>query len=440
MCFAAQRDRMMSVAIVSNVLKVASWSYRLRLTEIACIALVGLIFFSQRDAAARFVFVALVVPLAALGLLSPARFRLRFSTIMVAWALYLLAMLMASFLDASAVGQALWVQSELSVYTFLFMLIIGGLVAAYDDFTDRFFFLAGGLVASSALVNIILFFDSRMLEGYPIVHLMDYGRLMTSIGMPAYANSTNIGTTYGVFAIGTLATAIRGRLGSVPRLCLLTATCILLVAVLLTQARGAILGVLVGVAVLVLTKKPKLFVWGAGAVAALIVLLLLGSRFQQLFLERGLSSRPEVWEKFWGLITERPWTGYGSFNPIGIVLDNGNFLDQAHNLVLSAWFRGGAASALAMAYILLGGIYWARRYWLTTRNAVPLCVMVTVAAAGMVDYQLLITSPTWPWVTFLLPFGLCVGAEMAARRRSERPDGREGTSLDKVAAERHGPS
>ena len=43
-------------------------------------------------------------------------------------------------------------------------------------------------------------------------------------------------------------------------------------------------------------------------------------------------------------------------------------------------------------------------------------VMATIAVAGMFDYQLMVTAPTWPWVTFWLPFGLAIGAEMAVRR------------------------
>ena len=138
-------------------------------------------------------------------------------------------------------------------------------------------------------------------------------------------------------------------------------------------------------------------------------------------MQRGSGYRFEVWTKFLELIGERPLTGYGPFSPIGIKLDSGAFIDQAHNLMLSAWFRGGIVGAAAMAFILFGGIYWGRRYWASTGDVVPLCVMVTIVTAGMFDYQLLVTYPTWPWVTFWVPFGLCIGAEMAWRNaRSER--------------------
>ena len=124
--------------------------------------------------------------------------------------------------------------------------------------------------------------------------------------------------------------------------------------------------------------------------------------------------RLEVWREFLLLIGDGR-LGYGSFSPAGITLHTGKFLDQAHNLVLSAWFRGGLASAPAMVLILVGGIYWSWRHHAATGDAAPLAMMTTIAIAGMFDYQLLVTYPNWPWVTFWLPFGLAAGAEMASR-------------------------
>jgi hypothetical protein len=38
-----------------------------------------------------------------------------------------------------------------------------------------------------------------------------------------------------------------------------------------------------------------------------------------------------------------------------------------------------------------------------------------MVACGMFDYNLLITPPDWPWVTFWLPIALAVGAETYVR-------------------------
>ena len=131
---------------------------------------------------------------------------------------------------------------------------------------------------------------------------------------------------------------------------------------------------------------------------------------REALLGRGTSHRFEVWTKFMSLISERPLIGYGSFSPMGITTDNGVFLDQSHNLVLSAWFRGGIVSALGYGFYPVRWNSWARRYSLWSGDVVPLCVIATIATAGMFGYELFVTYPTWPWVTFWLPFD-CASAQ-----------------------------
>jgi len=396
----------------SRTLQVASWTYRHYLTATACSVMIAMIFFTQSDSPARFTFFVVVLPLAGLGILVCWQ-HLRFSVVLAACALYLAAMTVASAVDLGGWGEGVWPQTYLSVYILLFVTIVGGLVASHDDFIDRLFLVAGLAAAASAALNIYFFFATVVpADGYALY----YYRLVATVGMPSYANSTNISATYAVFCIGTLAIAVRGRLPASFRAALAAAAGVLFVAVLLTQARGAIIAVAVGAAVLVLTAAPRFRRFAAGAAVLLAALAVTVPGIQEMVFVRGLSFRPEVWSGFLDLIAARPWTGYGSFSPIGLRLENGVFLDQAHNLVLSAWFRGGVVSALAMALVLVGGLYWSWRHWRATRQVAPLCVMATIASAGMIDYQLLATYPTWPWVTFWLPFGLCVGAEMVARR------------------------
>lgn len=396
----------------SSTLSFASWTYRSRITMTACIVMIAVLFFTGQNSPSRHIFFLVVLPFAGFGVMVCWRL-LRFSTVLTACGLYLLAMTIASAVDVGGFDHEVWAQSYLSLYILLFVLIVAGCVASHDDFVEQVFLLAGIAVAISAALNIYLYFEYLAPPGGYLVH---HFRLVTSIGMPAYANSTNISATYAVFCIGTLAVAVRSPFPALVRAALMLAAAVLCAAVLLTQARGAILALFVGATVLVLTQKPTFRRFAAGAAVVLVVLAVsVPVVFDSIFV-RGVSYRPEIWAGFLDLIAERPWFGYGSFSPAGIVLSVGVFINQAHNLVLSAWFRGGVVSALSMAFILGGGLYWTRRFWLLTRNPTPLCVMATITVAGMVDYQLLATYPTWPWVTFWLPFGLCVGAEMVVSR------------------------
>jgi O-antigen ligase len=399
----------------SGVPAVASWSNRLQLTQAACIAMLAAIFFAPTDGPARSIFVALVLPLAGLGLVLNWS-RLRGSSVLVACALYLALMVLASAIGMDQIDRKIWVLSYQSVFVFLFAWTIGGLVATDDRFTDKLFLFGGLVAAASAAINIYFFFRDIVPDDLPFY----YRRLSTTVGMPAYKNSTNISSTYAVFFVGTLAVAMRGRLPLPVRGVLAAAAALLLAGLLLTQARGGYVAAMVGLIVLALTASRPFARWlTACAVLAAVVVGFSVPWLREIIIARGLSARPEVWRGFLNLIIERPWIGYGVFDPIGILATNSSFLDQAHNLVLSAWFRAGLGAAISMAFILVGGLFFAWRYWLATQQVVPLTVMATIVTAGMVDYQLMISGPTWPWVTFWLPFGLCVGAEMAARRRDE---------------------
>ena len=402
--------------LLQNVERMALWAYRRDLVGWACMACLAALFFPSGEQHSRLIFLLFVLPLAGLALFSPGRRVLTNSSVLWACGVYLLAMGFASLIEPDALPRDVWRQFRLSVLIFVFVLLIGSLVAGYPRFTKRFFFIVGIAVAASAAINIFLYF--QYIAPVHFRSILDY-RLKSSIGMPAYANATNLSATYAVFFMGMIATVVHGRLAPVPRALLALCAGIMLFAILLTQARSALLAVLVGLAVLLLQASPQIRRFGTWAAVVAVGLVAATPMAWEALLGRGSSHRFEVWTKFLALITERPLTGYGSFSPIGITTDGGAFLDQSHNLVLSAWFRGGIVSACAMGFVLCGGILWARRYSLWSGDVVPLCVIVTIAMAGMFDYQLLVTYPTWPWVTFWLPFGLCVGAEMATRKAQQ---------------------
>jgi O-antigen ligase len=409
----------------------AAWVYHRELLKAATLIFLAVIFFSQSGAEARTLFYAALLPLAGIGLLSPGRRYLANSVVLWACLVYLLAMLVASAVQPDAQLEDVWDQFQQSTLIVAYLLIVASLVACYPHFPRQLFLFVGIAVAISAALNIYLFFAHLAPAGDLAVQ---HYRLKSSIGMAAYANSTNISATYAVFFIGTLATLARAELSTRIRYVLALGCAVLLVAVALTQSRSALVAVLAGMIVLALTASSRNVLRGTLAMLAGVVCALAIPVVRHVLFLRGSGHRFEVWAKFWPLIEKHPLTGYGSFSPLGITLDNGTFLDQAHNLVLSGWFRGGIVSAVAMAAILAGGLYWSWRYWRATRQIVPLSVMVTIATAGMFDYQLLVTYPNWPWVTFWLPFGLCAGAEMAWRNLQRVKRGNPG-SLDPAKPE-----
>ncbi len=424
------RDRLN--LIYDKAVVAARFGYEHHFLTIAIVVFLSVIFFPRGESHALTVLYVLVLTLAALGLLSPGRKGLANSVLLWACAAYLGMLMVASLLDPASPAFMLRYQAKASALILLFLLITGSLVSAYPNFARHLFIWVGCAVAISALINIYLFFSYLVPPGRLLVQ---YLRLKTSIGMPDYANSTNISATYAVFLIGTLLALVQARLKRWRAVPVVMAVFVLLAGVLATQSRSAIIAVAIALGLTVLTTGGRRHV-----VRILPVIAVLGAvpfavpEIGQILFARGTGYRFEVWEKFLHVIAGRPIFGYGVFNPITITLDAGESLDQAHNLVLSGWLRGGIFAALAMALLLAGSLWWAWRYWTLTRNNIPLCVMAAIGTAGMFDYQLLPTYPTWPWVTFWLPFGLCVGAEMASRNLIRAKNSAAASPLETTSA------
>jgi len=402
------------VAVWSPVKRLALWSFEHRMLAVGQIAVIALIFLPDGEWLSRFLALPFLFLMASLGLISPGRPYLTYSHILVACGLYLLALLVASIAGPDASWIDIWRQFRISLLILMFLAATGSLVAAFPNFPLWLCLGAGTVAAIMAAINIYLFFEYLVPAEFTDVSVV---RLIAMVGMPAYANSTNISATYAVMFAALAATMLTRNLRSWQRALLGADAALLLAGILLTQARSAFLAVLISLTVLALTAGRRLRYALLATLSAVCLLSLAMPVVRDAILERGSSFRFDVWSKFYSLILERPWIGYGPFSPVAITVGDGYVLDQAHNLVLSAWLRGGIVGAAAMAAILCGGIFWSRRYWKLTGDALPLCVVTAVFAAGMFDYQLMATYPTWPWPTFWLPFGLAIGAEMALRAR-----------------------
>jgi O-Antigen ligase len=402
-------------AVWAIVKQTALWTFEHRMLAVAHIAFLALIFFPDGDRISRTAGLPFLLLMAGLGLISPGRRSLTYSNVLLACAVYLLALLGASLADADASWAAIWREFRISTLILMFVAITGSLVSAFPSFPRWLFLGVGTIAALAAAANIYLFFEYLVpAEGVSLSEI----RLLASIGMPEYANSTNISATYAVMLAGVVATLTAWPPLWQRALLMVDAT-VLGAGVLLTQARSAYVAMLMVFAVLLTTSARRYRYLALGTLAVACVVTFAFPVAREVVFARGESFRLEVWSKFADLIMQRPWLGYGPFDPTTIVVGDGYILDQAHNLVLSAWFRGGIAGAVAMAFIICGGIVWSHRHWTETGSPIPLAVMTAIATAGMFDYQLLVTYPTWPWPTFWLPFGLSIGAEMASRLRAQ---------------------
>jgi O-antigen ligase len=331
-------------------------------------------------------------------------------------ALYLLLLACSSlsqqFVDPGYVRRDFLVSFEVAA----FLLVTALLVVKRPKFLPSFFTHVSALAAISAFINMAVFaWDTRLPAA-----LQDY-RLVPVLGMTPYFGSTAISVTYAIYFVGAAAILFEDGLSRLQRWILAVSAAILLCGILWTQARSAFVAVIVALAALTpsFSRKTRLVIGGAAIVVVLAFVATPVGR--NILLARGASERLELWHKYSLMAAERLWLGYGQFSAYGarnvdVQLDDGFVVFHPHNLVLSAQIRGGIFAAAALTAILLGGLYWGWRYWRLQGGLTPLCVMLTMIFAGMFDYELVVTYPTWPWVTFWVPIGICIGAELAARR------------------------
>lgn len=347
------------------------------------------------------------------------------STILVATFVYLLAMNLSSWKQPGAVLRMVDQQWAFAGLILLFMLAFAFAVRAWPEFLPRFVAAFSTMVGTSALYNIVVYLSGISLDGFDAIRDVPVLRLVNSLGMPGYTNSTNISVTYALFFVACVAVIVDGRLSRLMRYGLIPVALVLLVGVVLTQSRSAYLSVIVGL-MLVLWTAPHAF--RRTAVISFVTGIVLGGfvlmslpQTRAVVATRGASYRPEIWKVYAGNALEKPLLGYGGLSNIDVMLSDGTVIDQPHNLVLSGQIRGGIFCALAMIVMLVGSLYWSIRFLKLRGEILPLAMIATIATAGMFDYNLLITAVTWPWVTFWLPFSICAGAEIVVKQCSQPP-------------------
>ncbi len=357
--------------------------------------------------APRTIYFVAVLPVAFVVGLAFARRLLTGSVVFWAVAVYLLAMGLASF----GVPDIPW--NEISRHLRLIPLILTyiavvALLAADPRTFRRVLLLTCVIIAISALYNasVYIAYDGRLCP-----EIVSSERLCSRLGMPDYINSTNISAPYALYAVAAVGALLHSDTPRIERVLFAGSAAILLVALVLTEARSGFVAAALGCSVLAVTGRRWCRTAFAVTLLLIFVVVLSQPFLREALLQRGVSYRPELWAAYAAYGLGQPFTGVGILGNINMPMSDGYVVDQPHNLVLSGFVRGGVVGALAMATAIAAGTFYAARYWLATGYALPLALIVTMFGYGMLDYQLLATYPTWPWITFWFPIGVCAGVE-----------------------------
>ncbi len=322
---------------------------------------------------------------------------------------------MASLLVSTALFEKTGVASTVSLLApaaliVCFLLLTDGLSASRPALIDELVILVGGIAAINAVTNMVAFVvltpPPAALEAY---------RLAPKLGFANYQGATTVSVTYTIFSVGLLALAVCGDFTRRQKIAMGVAVGALILAVLMTQSRGSLLAGAVGTLSLAMVRSRRTAILIGAAVVLVAAVLLLVPASREALMQRGLSYRPELWGMYLSMAADRPVLGYGDLANIVRVMHDGMVVPHPHNLLLSAVIRGGVIGLVGFLMMFGGGLYWAYRHMRRTGSAALFCMLVTLLAGGMFDYEILITYPDWQWITFWLLVGLAMVAERGVK-------------------------
>lgn len=176
--------------------------------------------------------------------------------------------------------------------------------------------------------------------------------------------------------------------------------------------------------------------WAAGGalVASVTVLVVFWSRLLELFGKgEDLTGRLDIWNSVIGMITERPWFGWGwvgYWNPFvepftDLAVRKGVTYLQAHNAWLDVWMQIGIVGLLAFAAIVIGALWrsWflavdrpmdasgrARPY--SAAALLPVLLMVALLGQSLAESRLLVESG----------WALLIAIAWATKQRQWKPE------------------
>jgi len=288
----------------------------------------------------------------------------------------------------------------------LFVLITARLTINFDDFTGAFFTFFCLIAASSAAINIFLYFS----------HLTNIGDFRVVRMAPVFGLAPDHYFTTGAFGY---AIPFAGSVGlflsednKIRRITGFIAGIVLFIAISLTQSRGPLFASLIAIFFAGLAGRGAKERWWYLLTPVIAVsIFLLVPEFSKSLIERADNHRLEIWKKFLDFALERPVFGYGERLTISLEISDGESLGHAHNIFLSALMRGGLLAFASIACVYAIGFLRALRWDLVRKDPVPLAVIMTVILSGLVDFDQIIMIANWQWATFWLSLGLVLGVD-----------------------------
>lgn len=290
----------------------------------------------------------------------------------------------------------------------LFILVTARLFRDHEDFYGSFFTFFCIITGLNCVISIYLYFQS-----VPDVHT-----LMNSRFSPGFGRAPDHFPTTGALSFSVSLAAAAGLFLSERKIIRKTIAgicgAVFLLGLALTQSRGPLLGALLAIAIsgwILLSGRFRFYFSLAMIFFILLFICFLPEAFGRI-IERGGSHRFEVWRKFFDLSVDRFFAGYGERLMAAVQLDDGEVIGHAHNIFLSAFFRGGVVAFSGLVFSYFFSALNTFRAAATEKITIPLILLLDILIAGFFDFDQIIFLSDWQWPCFWLPLGIFIAVEL----------------------------
>jgi hypothetical protein len=238
-------------------------------------------------------------------------------------------------------------------------------------------------------------------------------------GLTMYYNSNWIAQLYGIVCVGAVAAATRPGTRPVALVMLGLSALMLFGCVGLTQTRSVLIGVLAGLAVVIVLLPGQTTARRCVQIAVIAAAIFASIPFIDVLIARGDPYRIAFWKAFLVHVEANPWTGSGLPAQLLVKAPDGAETTHPHNIFYHALLRGGAFAALALAAFMAAACVQSLRAWRMTGSALYPALIVTAFLPLQLEFTVLVgTAPGWDWLVLWMPIGLSVGAVLPGATRT----------------------
>ena len=200
--------------------------------------------------------------------------------------------------------------------------------------------------------------------------------------------------------------------------CALLFVTVLGLLLLATGARTPMVG-LAAVVVCGAFMRPSK--WSFAGLGVLVCLALgVALLYPNLFLQRGLSYRTDIWMNVLSQIFERPWLGFGLGTPLVVQLPDIPYpFSDPHNMTLSVLYHGGITGCVLWLVMYAVGFWATWRQRNSDESIVFMLALIYGVMATMTEGGSFISRPKEHWLLIWVPMALLFASQLRSSGLAE---------------------